>query len=84
MRLWRAERAAARRGGARKWWQTIDHWRARKSFGFRNSTSIIKPQHAIQRLYELTKGHDVYITTEVGQHRCGRPSTSISTSRTDG
>src|ERR1019366_6960563 len=30
---------------------------------------IIKPQHAIDRLYELTKGRDVYVTTEVGQHQ---------------
>src|SRR5437867_3659665 len=30
---------------------------------------MIKPQHAIQRLYELTKSQDLYITTEVGQHQ---------------
>jgi acetolactate synthase-1/2/3 large subunit len=30
---------------------------------------IIKPQHAIERLYALTKDRDVYITTEVGQHQ---------------
>ena len=54
---------------SRNWWETIDHWRARNSFGFRNSDEIIKPQHAIQRLYELTKDRDVYITTEVGQHQ---------------
>ena len=30
---------------------------------------MIKPQHAIQRLYELTKDRDVYVTTEVGQHQ---------------
>ena len=27
------------------------------------------PQYAIERLYALTRGHDVYITTEVGQHQ---------------
>src|SRR3546814_8492543 len=27
------------------------------------------PQYAIQRLYELSKGRDTYITTEVGQHQ---------------
>ena len=32
-------------------------------------TQTIKPQYAIQRLYELTKDRDVYITTEVGQHQ---------------
>ena len=35
----------------------------------RNSNEIIKPQYAIQRLYELTKDRDTYITTEVGQHQ---------------
>jgi acetolactate synthase-1/2/3 large subunit len=67
--LWRAGAQRPDAAAFAKWWQTIDHWRARKSFGFRNSASIIKPQHAIQRLYELTKGRDVYITTEVGQHQ---------------
>ena len=32
-------------------------------------TTIIKPQYAVQRLYELTKDRDVYVTTEVGQHQ---------------
>jgi acetolactate synthase-1/2/3 large subunit len=69
VRLWRAGAQRPDAAALAKWWQTIEHWRARKSFGFRNSTSIIKPQHAIRRLYELTKGRDVYITTEVGQHQ---------------
>ena len=30
---------------------------------------MIKPQYAIDRLYALTRGRDVYITTEVGQHQ---------------
>ncbi len=34
-----------------------------------HSNEIIKPQYAIERLYELTKDRDVYITTEVGQHQ---------------
>lgn len=51
------------------WWREIDGWRARDSFRYRPDAKLIKPQHAIQRLYELTRGHDVYITTEVGQHQ---------------
>ena len=35
----------------------------------RSSSDVIMPQYAIQRLYELTKDRDVYITTEVGQHQ---------------
>lgn len=52
-----------------KWWKQIDKWREKKSLGFKNSTTTIKPQYAVQRLYELTKNKDTYITTEVGQHQ---------------
>jgi acetolactate synthase-1/2/3 large subunit len=52
-----------------QWWKTIEHWRARRSFDYRKSDKIIKPQYAIQRLKALTKDRDVYITTEVGQHQ---------------
>ena len=52
-----------------KWWQKIQKWRSINSFDFVNSTEIIKPQYAVQRLYELTKNKDTYITTEVGQHQ---------------
>ena len=51
------------------WWEQIDKWRAKNSLAFRNSNEIIKPQYAIERLYELTKDRDTYITTEVGQHQ---------------
>ena len=53
------------------WWHQIDTWRARDSLSFDNSDkTIIKPQFAIQRLYELTRPYkDVFITTEVGQHQ---------------
>ena len=52
-----------------KWWQQIQKWRTKQSLNFINSNTIIKPQHAVQRLYELTKNQDTYITTEVGQHQ---------------
>ena len=52
-----------------KWWEKIEKWRSIRSFDFVNSTELIKPQYAVQRLYELTKNKDTYITTEVGQHQ---------------
>ena len=52
-----------------KWWNQIEKWREKKSLNFINSNKTIKPQHAVQRLYELTKDQDTYITTEVGQHQ---------------
>src|ERR1700681_759876 len=67
--LWRANPAVPDKKALTAWWKQIDTWRARKSLAYTNSSSIIKPQYAIQRLYELTKDRDVYITTEVGQHQ---------------
>ena len=52
-----------------KWWSQIQKWRTKNSLNFINSTKVIKPQHAVQRLYELTKDKDVFVTTEVGQHQ---------------
>ena len=52
-----------------KWWEQIQKWRSVNSLGYINSEDTIKPQYAIQRLYELTKNKDTYITTEVGQHQ---------------
>ena len=53
----------------KSWWRQIDEWRARDCLSFRQKGDIIKPQYALQRLYELTKEKDVYFTTEVGQHQ---------------
>ena len=69
VRLWRSESHATDKKALEGWWAKIDGWRARKSFGFRNSDKTIKPQYAVQRLYELTKGPKTFITTEVGQHQ---------------
>ena len=52
-----------------EWRAQIETWRARKSLSYRHDPNMIKPQHAIERLYALTRGKDVYVTTEVGQHQ---------------
>ena len=51
------------------WWNQIETWRKKNSLGFVNSDKVIKPQFAVQRLYELTRAQDTFITTEVGQHQ---------------
>ena len=51
------------------WLEKIESWRNKKSLDYKNSNEIIKPQYAVERLYELTKDKDAYITTEVGQHQ---------------
>jgi len=65
---WKRQRLAPN-PALKAWWTQIDGWRARKGFAYRPSETLIKPQHAIERLYALTRGRDVYITTEVGQHQ---------------
>ncbi|HEV3247958.1 MAG TPA: acetolactate synthase 3 large subunit [Beijerinckiaceae bacterium] len=69
VRLWRETAARPDKSGLSGWWRTIEGWRAKKSFSYRNSTEIIKPQYAVERLYAAVKGRDHYITTEVGQHQ---------------
>ena len=69
VRLWRSSGVAADPVALKGWWAQIDKWRARKSLAYKNSSDIIKPQYAIERLYAATRGRDVYITTEVGQHQ---------------
>ena len=51
------------------WWKQIEKWREKKSLSFREDKKTILPQYAVQRLYELTKNQDTFITTEVGQHQ---------------
>jgi acetolactate synthase I/II/III large subunit len=67
--VFRAKNALTNAAALSKWWAQIDRWRARKSLSFKNAKDVIKPQYAVQRLYELTKARDTYITTEVGQHQ---------------
>ena len=56
------------------WWREIETWRARDCLRYSQATApgaIIKPQHAIRRLYEITResGRETFISTEVGQHQ---------------
>ncbi|HXC88920.1 MAG TPA: acetolactate synthase 3 large subunit [Stellaceae bacterium] len=52
------------------WWRQIEEWRARDCLRYDKSCrGVIKPQYAIERLFALTRDHDVYVTTEVGQHQ---------------
>ena len=51
------------------WWERINHWRQRDSLKVTDSgNDVIKPQRAIQALYEVTNG-DAYVTSDVGQHQ---------------
>jgi len=66
---WKGRNLSINKAALKAWWTEIDAWRARDSFRYRPDSKLIKPQYAIQRLYEATKDLDTYITTEVGQHQ---------------
>ena len=69
---WKRDEAPQDRGALASWWRRIDGWRAKDSLKFTQSFepgSVIKPQYAIQRLWEMTRDRSSYITTEVGQHQ---------------
>jgi acetolactate synthase-1/2/3 large subunit len=69
IRLWRARQLRVDGASLGAWKLQIDGWRARKCLAYKTSNDVIKPQQAIERLYELTKGRTTYISTEVGQHQ---------------
>jgi acetolactate synthase-1/2/3 large subunit len=69
VRLWRALPKKPEKGRLDDWWTNIARWRARNSFAYTKNNDVIMPQYALERLYELTKDRDTYITTEVGQHQ---------------
>ncbi|SME91329.1 acetolactate synthase, large subunit [Tistlia consotensis] len=68
-RLWRKRSLSLDKKALEGWWQQIEQWRSRDCLAFTQAGDVIKPQHAIRRLYEMTRGRDLYITTEVGQHQ---------------
>src|ERR1700738_2448399 len=65
----KAKRFKPNREALAPWWKAIDGWRKRDCLAYAKTDGVIKPQYAIERLYELTRGKDIYVTTEVGQHQ---------------
>jgi acetolactate synthase-1/2/3 large subunit len=69
LRVWKSSAKAADKSRMNEWWDQIKRWRGRNSLAYTKSNDVIMPQYAIERLYELTKDRNTYITTEVGQHQ---------------
>ncbi len=69
LKRWWAQGLKADRQKLSPWWAEIQGWQARQSLRYKKGHDVIKPQYAIQRLYELTKDRETFITTEVGQHQ---------------
>ena len=69
IRVWKAKRLKPDAKAIGAWWKQIEEWRSRDCLRYQKSDRIIKPQYALERLYALTRGRDLYVTTEVGQHQ---------------
>lgn len=69
VRLWRAHDEKPDNKVLKPWREQIEAWKSRNSLAYKHSNDFIMPQYAIERLFELTKDRNTYITTEVGQHQ---------------
>ena len=69
IRVWKSKSLSLDKKALDVWWKQIDGWRAKDCLKYKKNADVIMPQYAVERLYELTKDLDTYITTEVGQHQ---------------
>ena len=69
IRVWKSKSVVLDKKALDTWWKQIDGWRAKDCLKYRQTPDVIMPQYAVERLYELTKDKNTYITTEVGQHQ---------------
>ena len=51
------------------WWQQISVWRQKDCLSYKASHEVIKPQFVVEKLWELTRDTEAYITSDVGQHQ---------------
>lgn len=53
----------------KEWWSRIEQWRKRQCLAVKPAENdVIKPQQAVQALYEVTRG-EAYVCSDVGQHQ---------------
>ena len=69
MKVWKSRGRKTNSAAVGNWWSQIKEWQAIECLKFTQQGKVIKPQYALSRLEALTKNHDRYITTEVGQHQ---------------
>ncbi|MDP4300112.1 acetolactate synthase 3 catalytic subunit [Leptothrix discophora] len=51
------------------WWAQINEWRKTECLNYKKSDEVIKPQSVVEKLWELTRGTETYVTSDVGQHQ---------------
>ncbi len=69
LKIWKSRGRKTNSAAVENWWTKIKEWRAIDCLKAEQKGKVIRPQYALQRLEALSKDHDRYITTEVGQHQ---------------
>jgi acetolactate synthase-1/2/3 large subunit len=69
LKIWKSRGRKTNTEAVAKWWQQIEEWRSIDCLKYTQTGKTMKPQYALERLEALTKDHDRYICTEVGQHQ---------------
>ncbi len=69
LKVWKSRGRKTNGAAVEAWWTKIHEWQAIDCLKAPQEGKVIRPQYALQRLEALTKDHDRYITTEVGQHQ---------------
>jgi len=69
LKVWKSRGRKTNSEAVAKWWAQIEQWKTVNCLQFTQKGKVIKPQYALERLEALTKNHDRYICTEVGQHQ---------------
>lgn len=69
LEVWKARGRKTNAKGLDKWWAKIEGWKKVNCLAYTQEGPTIKPQYALERLEALTRDHDRYVCTEVGQHQ---------------
>lgn len=51
-----------------QWWQQINDWRAVHGGRYDTTSALLKPQHVIEQVSQITKG-EAFVCSDVGQHQ---------------
>jgi acetolactate synthase-1/2/3 large subunit len=68
VRLWQEQAPAPVGPAVADWWSKIGEWRRMDCLHYDRNSDKIKPQFAVEVLYQVTHG-DLYLTSDVGQHQ---------------
>jgi acetolactate synthase-1/2/3 large subunit len=68
IKLIKASKEKADEKAIKAWWTQIELWRAKDCLKYNRTSTIIKPQLVVEKLWEVTGGN-AFVTTDVGQHQ---------------